>query len=460
MSVELGELEKRVKEAEKKNLDLTSQVTKLETEKATLLNMPQVVTRSENSDEKRLLRSFGAQSVRDLLTTNVCDPSFKGVSEDLKMQVINLKKHIDLARWTQQLCYGEALDHDGDEDKAVRVRGSLENAYAKKYDLQGRLKAFGTEVVEGGAEWVQTIISSQFIPEYELANRVVGAIREIPMPSSPYSLRVKKGLGVARIIGEGAQMTAGGFQTATIDMKAVKLAEYYEVPEEVQEDTVGDFLALAREEVVEAHLRAYDHWLISGDTTALHMDSDVVAADDARKAGKGWRRLALDNTANGGTYNITGTLSDAKIVAMRSQMGKFGVNPSELMWVVSPVGYQKLQALEQVVTVDKAGMNTATVLRGILDSYRGIPIYVSEAMRDDLNLTGVHDGVTETATGIILGNHRRFFFGRRRPIRAMITRDLPYYDRWLLAAYSRQDIKGHAQSADETSLVYGYNLLV
>ena len=88
----------------------------------------------------------------------------------------------------------------------------------------------------------------------------------------------------------------------------------------------------------------------------------------------------------------------------------------------------------------------------------GIPIIISEYMREDLNATGVYDAITTNRGGILLVNESRWYVGQRRPIRVMAMQDLPYQDRFLIASYQRKDFQGHVQDATETSVVYGYNI--
>ena len=103
------------------------------------------------------------------------------------------------------------------------------------------------------------------------------------------------------------------------------------------------------------------------------MDSDVVAASDARKAWKGLRKLALQNSANGSVVDFSAAAPTVlKLRSMRSAMDKFGVNVRELGWVVSSKVYQQLMGLDEVSTVDKFGPQ-ATILSGALAALDGIP---------------------------------------------------------------------------------------
>ena len=100
----------------------------------------------------------------------------------------------------------------------------------------------------------------------------------------------------------------------------------------------------------------------------------------------------------------------------------------------------------------------ATVIKGVLASYQGIGLVNSAYMREDLNATGVYDGITTTFGGLLLVNKTRFYYGQRRAIQVKMMVDLPKDDRVLLASYQRKDFKGHSQSATETSVIYGFEL--
>jgi hypothetical protein len=81
-------------------------------------------------------------------------------------------------------------------------------------------------------------------------------------------------------------------------------------------------------------------------------------------------------------------------------------------------------------------------------------------MREDMNASGVYDGVTTSKASVLLVNHRRFFVGVRRPLEVRLQMALPNQDQWMLASYQRKAFKGHAQSATEMSCVYGYNVAI
>lgn len=451
---EMKSLKARTEAAEAK-------VTSLEDEKTNLIAKGFVSGNRSSSDESRALRFFGVSHPKDLLKINVASERYRGVPEELKYLVLNFKKAVDVSRWSAQLFHGEPLDRStADEDVlASGVKGMLDTRFGREI-LAPAIKAFGSTVSGAGDEWVPTAIASSYIEEYELEKVLEQRIRNIPMPTNPFDMPIMKNVTKARKATENTTMTEANFGTDKLTLSAVKLAEYYILPEELTEDSAPDFLAAGRDEVVKSQIRAVETAIINGDDDGTHIDTDTQAlgADVAEKIWKGWRRQALANSANGSTLDFSNAaISETNLRTLRGRMGKFGSNPMNLLWVVGPSAYTQFLALPSVVTIDKFGPQ-ATVLRGALAAYQGIPIVNSEYCREDLNATGVQDGVTTDRAIVLLVNVARWYLGNRRPIRVKLMQDLPNQDRWLLASYRRAAFIGHTQSATEKSVVYGYNI--
>ena len=417
-----------------------------------------------NSDEQKLLSSFGVTNVKSLIEVNTAHPRYAHISDNCKSAVLQLKKDMDIARMQAQIFAGQPLDRD--DERASHVKGVLDTPFARTVDLKSRLKAFGSTVAGSGDEWVPTAISASYIEEYELEKKLAAAFREIPMATNPFQLPVQQGVTKARLIGEGAAATDAAFNTEKLQFDAKKLVEYYILPEELNEDSAPAILELARAEILAAQIRAVEDCIINGDSSGTHMDSDVVSAASNQKAWKGLRKLAL---AASSTVSFSGAgVTKAGLDSMRKLMGKYGTSPKELAWVVGPSAYAQMLNIDEVATLEKFGPQ-ATVLSGALAVFRGIPIIVSEFVREDLNASGVHDGTTTNRTVCHLANIRRFYMGLRRPIRVKVQQDArSEYDRWQLVSHQRLDFQGHKQAGEvyaggatstERSSVLGINIL-
>lgn len=445
----INELETKVKEVE-------------EVKSSFLENISSFRTSSENSDEKKALKMFGCSHVKQLLDVNTADARFAYIPEEIKGQVKQLKADVDVARYVAQIFRDDPTDKQTDGEVQARACKSILQTNFGREVLAPKLKAFGSTVSGGGDEWVPTLISSSYIQEYTLEHILEKKFQQRQMPSNPHELSVQNAIKKAVIASENTASTDTNFGTTSISLAAKKLVEYHILPEELSEDSAVDILMAARDHVILSQIRAVESAIINGDDDGTHIDSDTQAgaANLAEKAWKGLRRQALANSANGSTVNFTGAgVTEAKLKDMRIAAGKHGVNPLELLWVVSPSVYGQMLNFDSVSTLDKFGPQ-ATVFKGALDIYKGIPIVVSEHMREDLNATGVYDGVTTTLGALLLVNTKRWYVGIRRPIKVLAQPDLPNQDRFLLASYQRKAFAGHVQNALEQSVIYGYNVLI
>lgn len=413
------------------------------------------------SDEQKLMRRFGCKNIAELVQINTALPRYAHVPLEDKMTVQSLKKHIDINRYCAQIFYGDKLDNHAkfvDEGAKVKSRHFYDTQYSKDYDLKSVFKAFGSTTVGGGDEWVPTLISSNYIEEFELERKVSALFKEIPMQSNPFEIGVQNSVKKARRLAEGAdaKTVAANFGTTKITFNADKLVSYADLPEELNEDSAPAILDLARAEVISEQVRAVEDSILNGDTAGT-MDSDTGGASDNRRAWDGLRRLALtaSSTVTFGGAGVT----KANMDAVRKLMGKHGVVPTDLVWIAGSSVHAQLLSVDEVATLEKFGP-MATILTGSIGTFRGVPIVISEFVREDLNATGVFDNTTTTRTVVYLVNKNRFFIGRRRPIKVRVQPDPnANLDSWQLSSWQRLAYKGLPQGASERSVVLGINIL-
>jgi hypothetical protein len=460
----LKEIEEGYKQALEQIKEVKEKMEKQDKDMSRAITAP-TAGASSNSLEQQALKYYRCKNPLELTAVNTAAQEHSWVPQEVKGYVKSLKSDFANARMIAQRFHGAPLDRGGEMPfsvghkktlaRDVAVRNILETPYGKEV-LAPKLKAFGSTVGGAGDEYVPTILAQQFIDEYELERKVERMFRRVQMPSNPYEIPVKTNVTEARRASEGNAMTDTNFGTSKVTFNAIKAAEYMILPEELNEDSAPDVFAMIREELVEAQERAVEQAILNGDTAGTHQDSDTDAlgADVAAKFWDGLRKQAI---ATSSTVPFNSQITEAKLGDMRGAMGKFGVDPMQLAWIVSPLGYQQMLKLDDVTTVEKYG-NQATVLRGALAIYQGINIIVSEFVREDLNAAGVHDGVTADNTAVHLVNMRRWMVGARRAIQLKIMMDLPDQDRWKMASYQRVDFKPVA--ASEKSSILGVDVSI
>jgi Phage capsid family len=294
--------------------------------------------------------------------------------------------------------------------------------------FQPLARAMDTQTTAEGLEFVPRELSGSLIERINLELKVAALFPLVEMPSQPFDI---PGFAVSRQrTGSHAEQTADTGQakfklltpaTRKITLDAKKLAARLILSKELEEDAIIAMLPFAQGELVDYLSGDLEDAILNSDTAGSHQDSDVSAADDPRKIFDGLRKRtqAAQKTD---VANAAPTVANA-IRINRKKMGKYGTDPRDLAHVVSISSFMQLLADSSVLTLEKYGP-AATILRGELGSVDGSPLIVSEYVRQDLNASGVHDGVTTNRTVIQTVNRRGFLTGSRRAITVEVLREL------------------------------------
>lgn len=237
-----------------------------------------------------------------------------------------------------------------------------------------------------------------------------------------------------------------------VTFDAKKLAGGVQIVEEVTEDSLPPVIPLLQTELAFAFASGIDDVIINGDVATPHMDADVTGTNDRRKAWNGLRKLAPAASKVDFGNDMANALT--KLRTVRAKMGKYGIVPARLAWVVSPAGYMRFLSIPEVVTVDKYGPQ-ATVVTGELGKLDGIPIIVSPQVREDLNAAGVFDNVTKNRTIVLLVHLAAFAVGERRAIEIDTDRDVRTQVDLLVASW-RGDFKGWYPGETAVGIAYNF----
>lgn len=333
-------------------------------------------------------------------------------------------------------------------------------------------KAMDSLTANEGLEWVPTDMSPTLVEEVTQMGMVEQMHPHIAMPTQPYDIPIQIGRLVAYL---ATQQTADTGQTAVtkasaasttnkLTLTAIDLAVEVLTSKHLEEDSIVAILPFLRGEVIKSLARGVEEAVVNGDTTASHQDSDVSSSTDRRKAWKGYRKHALANSY-GVDFGAAGNAFDFETwLKVRAKHGKYGINPSDLYWLVGLTTFFKSLSLKDsgghpiVTTVDKMGAG-ATVLTGVLGYLAGSPIAVSEFCREDLNASGAYDGVTATQGSILSIQKSGFVFGDRRDARIQLLDQLyAEYQQDALLCVIRKDFKPLRPIASNAAVAIGYNI--
>lgn len=439
-----------------------AELEKYKSARLSAVNGSPVQQKSFAAIEQKACAEWGAKSLNELISVNTGARRFAAKSLDSKQAVKDFKEAVDLTIMM-----------------ASRFGMQPQNTKVYQDLLVPSMKALGIGSGESGFEWIPTMVSDSYVEEYNLERKVAGLFTEIKMPSNPYVYPVLSNGAIATKLGEAtAKTTPDTFSSqSTITFTAVKLSNQYALPEELQEDSAVDVMKVIRMELIQGQEKAMEIAILEGDTAGTHQHtntqipglSGAPSADSSERVFDGLRKRALASglaTAGGAVVDAGAqVLNEGHLSSGRKAMGKFGVNPSELALICGPKAYNEMLQLDDVRTLEQYGPQ-APVLSGELAKYEGIPVIVSEYLREDTDATGVNGatGANNIKLSILLVNRKRWFTGLRRAIQVRVENYRTQFDVWDLVSFSRRAFQGvlsasAANYASEKSVALIKNIL-
>jgi hypothetical protein len=319
------------------------------------------------------------------------------------------------------------------------------------------LRAMDVDTAAEGTEWVPTGIGSSVHEKVRAEGKIAPLFQRFNIPTSPWKLPIEGADATAYRVGEPtgdteSKMTAStpGTVAATFDAEIFGARALFS--RSLEADSVVAILPYITRKLVQAFVAAEEKAILDGDTDGTHQDSDVGASTtDARTAWDGLRKKAIAQTI------VTATsASVANLGAIRAGMGKWGLNPADLVFIVGVSNMHDLLVDTNLLTVDKLGPN-ATILSGQIGSVFGVPVVATEHMRENLNATGVYDGITTTKTAILCVNRNEWAMGQRMALDIQAD-DSIYRETYqrVLVGFQREDFQhiGSAATNEDTAIAY------
>jgi len=129
----------------------------------------------------------------------------------------------------------------------------------------------------------------------------------------------------------------GGVDMTERTLSTKKLISQSYLGNETEEDAILPILPLIRESMVRSHARAIENAILAGD------DADGAFGTSGASF-EGLLHLARNDSdyTQSTTAFATDTVTAAELLALRKNMGKYGVNPSEVVYIVSQTSYYQL----------------------------------------------------------------------------------------------------------------------
>lgn len=321
------------------------------------------------------------------------------------------------------------------------------------------MNALDVDTAGEGAEWVPTGIGGSMVERVRASGKIAPLFTRLDLPTNPWKWPIEGADAVMYRVAEPTgdtttKMSASTPGTAAATFDAEIFGGRVLFSRSLEADSAMAIAPFVRGKLVRAFVEAEEKTILDGDADGTHQDADVQAlgATDARTAWDGLRKKAIAQTV------VTGqtATNSANILAIRAAMGKWGINPDDCAVIVGIDAYYDLLGDSNLLTNDKLGPN-ATILNGQLGSIYGMPVIVSEHVRQNLNATGVHDGITTTKTYNMIVNRTQWVMGQRMTLDVEID-DSIYRETYqrVAIAFAREDFAhvGDAATNDDTALAY------
>ena len=297
--------------------------------------------------------------------------------------------------------------------------------------LQSMTRAAMDSTTAGsGDELVATLEARELWMDIHLQTLVAPLVPMINMPSSPFDIPRQLG-DVSFYPGtENVAPTSTALGTSKTTMTAYELVGQVPYSFTLEEDAVIALLPEIRAGLVRNVAETLDDIILNADTSTsnnINADGATIAPGNA---GKGHWLLGydgiihlplVDNTTQSNDHGAS--VSDDMFNEIRAKLGKYGVRPSQLVWVMDVNTFIRAQSISQFRTMDKLGPN-ATILTGMLGAIEGIPTIVSEQMRLADTDGKVTAGGNSNDTGrLLIFNRTQWAQGFRRELSLDVDRD-------------------------------------
>lgn len=353
--------------------------------------------------------------------------------------------------------FGMLVDKDARSSRHGFEVARGHKAFKKRWEAT--MRALDVDTAAEGQAWVPTGIGASLHEKVRAMGKVAPLFARIDLPQNPWKWPVEGADATAYRVAEPTAdnetaMTASTPGTIAPTFDAEIFGGRILFSRSVEADSALAILPFTQLKLAKAFVTAEEQCILDGDTDGSHQDSDVGASTtDARTAWDGLRKKAIAQTVVTAT-----TTSVANLLALRAGMGKWGVNPADLAYIVGVSALHDLVGDSNLLTVDKMGPQ-ATILNGMVGSVGGVPVIVSEHVRENLNASGVYDGITTTKTYNLCVNRGEWAMGQRMALDIEVDDSIfrQTFQR-VVIGFMREDFQSLADAAANEDTAISYNV--
>jgi len=262
------------------------------------------------------------------------------------------------------------------------------------------------------------VVATQFEEEVKLEQQVAQLFRELQVNSTSTVLPLLGDTNVATFSPDGindeaggggdtaANMldnkgaTAGNFAVGQVILGAHRLVSGTYLSNDTDEQILVSLMPMLTKSLARAHAQAIDGGILLGNAKFQGLVGAIGTEGTLVSGSK-----TAYGTANG-TAVAAANIAPANSQTIRAMMGKYGINPSDVVFIVSPAQYFALAAQSEFSDISQVGSDVATKLTGVLGSMYGSRVIVSDRLA----------GTGTNKAGIIAVNPENFIIPRLRGV--------------------------------------------
>jgi HK97 family phage prohead protease len=255
---------------------------------------------------------------------------------------------------------------------------------------------------------LDTIVSTTFEEEVRLNQRVAQLFKEMQVNSGATVLPLMDDTNLATFssggIGNGilenrTQVAANEFELREVTALAKRLISGTYIAADTDEQVVVTILPMILSALARAHARAIDGAFTIGNASIVGLcggagtdgSGSFLAADSASVTD-----LAVNGSAN---------LTAAMLMSARGEMGKYGINPADVAYIVNMEEYYNLVNDPAFSDISEVGSDIAAKVQGTMGSVYGSPVVSSDHFARAANKTAaiavnVHNYVVPRLKGV------------------------------------------------------------
>jgi HK97 family phage prohead protease len=255
----------------------------------------------------------------------------------------------------------------GKEFMTAHLLGVMtQKGMSTQYGIELQEKA-GVDYTTSAAD-IDQEVSNLIEKEIQNELKVANLFREIPVNGAATVLPIQPDVNPAAwaTSATGGNLTAGAtantFRPKQVILNAYRLISSSFMDNDVDEQVLINLMPMIVESVARAHAKAVESAIINGGGSIVGLDGSGMAATHS---------ATLD-------ISDANKLTSAILLAMRQAMGKYGLSPTELVYIVSQNSYYDLLEDASFQTLDEVGSDLAARVTGTIGAVYGTPVVVSD----------------------------------------------------------------------------------